>query len=510
MFINRQTGLYCPNIFKALLIMETRKGLSLFILLLSALMVVTDVLISNTVLPEIRRDFHASHAQMELVIAAFLIGYAVVLIAGGRAGDRFGRKKMYIIGLIGFSVFSVLSALALQIHELIFFRLLEGAFAAIMSPQAIALIQVTFQHPEERSKAFGFFGVALGVACVLGIVGAGFFLNLEGTIAGWRLAYLITPVIGLGAAVLAARYLQETPRDDNQPFDVGGLGILTLGLVSLIYPLIVGRQAGWPLWAIASLLVSVAILGIFVTHQRIRGYAGKHVLIDMSLFGKGHYAKGLLVVICSFAAHNAFLLIYLLFIRHYAGTGFLHSAFPLTFYGVGFVISSFLVRGYVARFGRRVPQFGILVMVAALALQLVVVFLSLSPVLFCATLFVYGLGQALLLPPLLNVTLTDLPKSFAGAAVGVYYTFQQFSSTLGVAVIGGVFFTRLEKAGAHPYQSAFVYGTLAVILSLTAAGLLLQRIPAPVKKEPRDRDPARHIKPEPAKPTRRIPLLQTT
>lgn len=488
--------------------METRKGLSLFILLLSALMVVADVLISNTVLSATGRYFHASHAEMELVIAAFLIGYTVVLIAGGRAGDRFGRKKMYIIGLIGFSLFSVASAFARDIHQLIFFRLLEGALAAVMSPQAIALIQVTFRDPEERGKAFSFYGVALGVACVVGISGAGIFLNLGGAVAGWRLSYLITPVIGLGAAVLSVKYLEETPRSDLQRFDLTGLGILTAGLISLIYPLIVGRQAGWPLWAIGSLAASVGILSLFVFHQRVRRLLGKHVLIDMSLFGKGQFSKGLWVVICAFAAHNAFLLIYLLFIRHYGGTGFFHSAFPLSFYGIGFVISSLGARGYVPRFGRRVPQWGIVVMVAALAVQLPIVYFGFDPILFCVTLFVYGLGQALLLPSLLNLTLTDLPKSFAGAAVGVYYTFQQFASTLGVAVIGGVFFSRLEKAGANAYQNAFTYGTLAVIVSLTAAGLLLQRIAVPAKTKPCD--PAQERKREPATPARRIPLLQAS
>jgi len=463
--------------------MQVRKWFSLFILLLSAVMVVTDVLLSNTILPAIGRYFGASHAQMELVIASYLIGYAVFLIAGGRAGDRFGRKGMYIVGLLGFSLFSVLSAFSASITQLVFFRFLEGASAAVMSPQAIALIQITFRDPEERGRAFGFFGVALGVACVIGITGAGVLLPIKSFLPGWRLSFLITPFIGVLAVVLSFRFLEETTLEKRQSFDLAGLGILTIGLITLIYPIIEGRQAGWPLWAFFCLGGSVVILGGFLRNQSARRAGGKPVLIDPGLFRKGHYSKGLLAVLFAFAAHNAFLLVYLLFIRHYAGTGFLHSVFPLNFYGIGFMVSSLVSIRYVPRFGRAVPQTGIAIMILALLGQVGMVFADLNPWFFCGSLFVYGLGQAMVLPPLLNVTLTDLPKCFAGTAVGVYYTFQQFASTLGVAIIGGIFFSILEKGGNLPYRNAFTYGTVAIIVSLIVTGILLQRIPVPAGKQ---------------------------
>lgn len=466
--------------------MKTRKSLSLFILLLSATMVVTDLFVSNLAVSSIQTYFHTTNAAIELILAGFLIGYAVLLIAGGRLGDRYGRKKMFILGMLLFSLFSLLCALSFSVDQLILFRFLEGISAALMSPQAIALIQVTFRNPVERSRAFGLFGVSLGVGCVIGILGGGLLLATHGAIPGWRLSFLITPIIGVAGVVLSLLYLEETPTEAGLKFDLKGLAILIVGLVSLIYPIIQGRQLGWPSWAFYSLAGSLIILYGFVRYQNHRRSLGRHVLIDTGIFRLGYFKTGLGTVLFGFAAHNAFILVYMLFIRHFAGPGLFHSIFPLICYGIGFAGSSYLSIRFVPLYGRGVPQTGLSIMIIALIAQVWLVYGGGSPYLFYVTLLVYGTGQGMFLPTLLNVTLTGLPKHHAGAAAGIYYTFQQFSSTLGVTVIGGVFFGILEHHMGQAYHAAFAWGSLVIILCLGAALTLLQRIPIPGPQEADD------------------------
>src|ERR1700754_4664888 len=248
---------------------------ALIIVLTAPLLSVIDVFIINVAIPSIKTGIHADNAQVQLVIAGYLLGYASFLITGGRAGDHFGRKRIFTWGMIGFTLFSCLCGLFQTPVQLNSMRFLQGVSAAFMVPQAIAFIQVLFPGSKERSKAFGWFGITLGLASIIGQVLGGYFAGGHFLVDGWRLIFLINLPIGVVALLAAHRYLPETARHQGTKMDIPGVGILTAGLFCLIYPLIQGRESGWPWWSFALLVVSGIIFAYFFNDQRRKKAAGK-------------------------------------------------------------------------------------------------------------------------------------------------------------------------------------------------------------------------------------------
>src|ERR1700753_1175347 len=169
----------------------TNKWLELVIVLSAPLLSVIDVFIINVAIPAIKKGVHATDAEVQLVIAGYLLGYAAFLITGGRAGDHFGRKKVFFWGMLAFTVASCLCGLSMNPLQLNITRFFQGVSASFMVPQTIAFIQIIFTDPEERAKAIGMFGITLGIASVTGQVLGGYFSGIHGFIDGWRLIFFV-------------------------------------------------------------------------------------------------------------------------------------------------------------------------------------------------------------------------------------------------------------------------------------------------------------------------------
>ena len=231
------------------------KWLELIIVLAAPLLSVIDVFIINIAILTIKKGIHATDGEMQFVIAGYLLGYAAFLITGGRAGDHFGRKKVFFWGMLAFTVASCLCGLSQSALQLNVTRFFQGLSASFMVPQTIAFIQVLFTDTKERAKAFGLYGITLGTAAAIGQVLGGYLSDTHWVIEGWRLVFFINLPIGIITLWATHKYVTETPKHESTKFDYTGIVILTFALFSLIYPLIQGRESGWPLWSFGLLML---------------------------------------------------------------------------------------------------------------------------------------------------------------------------------------------------------------------------------------------------------------
>jgi len=449
--------------------------LALLIVLTAPLLSVIDVFIINVAIPSIKTGVHASDAQIQLVIAGYLLGYASFLITGGRMGDHFGRKRVFFWGMVGFTLFSCLCGVSQTATQLNIVRFLQGVSAAFMVPQAIAFIQVLFADPKERSKAVGWFGISLGLASIIGQVLGGYFAGGHFFVAGWRLIFLVNLPIGILSLLAAYRYLPETARHRGAKMDVSGVVILTLALFSLIYPLIQGRESGWPWWSFALLALSLMIFVFFFFNQRKKKSLGKSPLVDEALFGFRDFNIGLLAVLFHFMMHTCYLLMSAVFLQNGLGLSPLVSGLYFVAPGLLFTFTSVLASRLLPRYGTLVMQVGIAIIVLTFGLQIGYFKIGVGVVTLFVLQALYGFGNGLVLPSLLNVTLRNMPGEFAGAAAGIYSTVQQTASALGICIIGGLFYYINEHTKSP--QLAFHYGLVADIACLLLVSVFLFFLP---------------------------------
>jgi EmrB/QacA subfamily drug resistance transporter len=448
---------------------------NLAIILLAPVISVVDIFITNVSLPTIQSFYGASDANVQLIVAVYLIGYAVFLITGSRLGDKLGRKKVLIAGLIAFTATSVLCGLAGTIGQLIAFRFLQGVSAAFMVPQTVTLIHLNFREGNDRNKAFGYYGIAQGMAAILGQFLGGYFIHAGWIRASWRLIFLVNLPIGVIAVILAAVFLKESTQNKQRKLDIQGVILLTLTLVCLIYPLTQGREYGWPWWSYVMLLGSLAGMYTFFRYlKRIEG-TEREPLIDLRLFRIRSFNTGVLSVFFYFGLHNAFL---------FAGAILLQKGYHISPYtasmfftslGWTYMLSSWWSIRNAGRYGIRMLQAGCFIMAASFLTQILsfgVGTPSAGAIIACFAIF--GLGSGLVLPSLLNVSLRDVPAAMAGSSSGVYSTIQQMSSAAGISMLGGLFFSVLSHAG--DYHAAYRVIMCCLIVYLLMIFVLLNRI----------------------------------
>lgn len=449
------------------------KWLELIIVLSAPLLSVIDVFIINVAIPTIKKGVHATDGEMQLVIAGYLLGYAAFLITGGRAGDHFGRKKVFFWGMFAFTVASCLCGLSQTSLQLNVTRLFQGLSASFMVPQTIAFIQVLFTDTKERAKAFGWYGITLGTAAVIGQVLGGYLSDTHWFIEGWRLVFFINLPIGIITLWATHRYVTETVKHQSTKFDYTGILILTLALFSLIYPLIQGREAGWPLWSFGLIILSVLLFTLFIYNQKIKLSKNGNPLIDVRLFKIKDFNIGLVAVWFHFMLHTAYLLLSAVYLQNGLGVSALDSGLYFIIPGILFIVSSVMASRLIVTFGKRVLQVGVVILVIAFYLQMTLWKPGISTWAIIGLMGAWGFGNGLVLPSLLNIALKNVPSQYAGAAAGIYSTFQQTASALGVSIIGGVFFY-FSKDG---WQTAYHFGIICLIICVVIVGLMLQLLP---------------------------------
>ena len=462
------------------------RWLVLLILLTAPLLSVIDIFIINVAIPAIKTGVHASDGELQLVIAGYLLGYASFLITGARAGDVFGRKKVFMLGMLFFTLISAACGWAQTPLQLNIARFFQGIAAAFMVPQTISYIQVLFPEKEERTKAVGLFGIVTGMAAIVGQFLGGYFSELQVSFGGWRFIFFINLPLGLIALYTAKRYLKETPIKESS-FDMPGVAILTTALILLIYPLVQGRESGWPWWSKLSIVASFALLGYFVTHQKKKLKNGGNPLIHAALFSYKDFNLALLAVFFFFMEHTSYLLISTVYLQEGLGIHPASAGKVFVFLGVGYTLSSILSVRWVINYGKVVLQWGIFILSGALLFQFLMFSGQVQWWLIALTFTVQGIGAGMVLPSLLNMALRSIPVHHAGAASGVYSTFQQTASALGICIIGGIFFFftggHSEPALMH---KAFQYGIITEIVCLFIVWVILYLLPEAGKSKAKE------------------------
>jgi MFS family permease len=449
------------------------------VVLAANVMDLLDATIVNVAGPSIHRDLGGGSNTLQWLSAAYTLAFAVLLITGARLGDIFGRRRMFLIGSAGFTLFSAASAAAPNINVLIAFRALQGGFGALMIPQGFGLVKEVFTDDAEFAKATGLFGPATGLAMLAAPIVAGALIdaNLWGT--GWRLVFLINVPIGVLTLSFAIRSLPRGASHPDVKLDIGGVWLVGLALVAIIYPLIQGRTDGWPAWAFAMLAAGVILLLVFLRYERGRG---KSPLIEPTLLANRTYLSGIAVVLALFGAFGGLLLCVSLYGQLGEGWSPIHAGLTLTPMVVGMILGMLGSMAAVNRLGRHLLHIGIL-LIAAGAVDLGLILTGAHAATSWALLpglLLIGAGAGASIGQLFQFILTSVSMEEVGSASGVMEAVQQLSTALGVAVLGTIFFSTF---GHHAAPEALRATAWACLAPLAVAFFLVFRLPMHAREE---------------------------
>lgn len=457
-----------------------RPWLVLTVVLAGACMAILDVAIVNVAIPSIRTDLHAGFGAVELVISGYTLTYACLLVTGGRLGDLYGRKRLFVIGIAGFAAASALCGAAPSISVLIAARAIQGIAGALMYPQVLAVIQVTFSG-QERTRALGIFGAILGLAAIAGQIIGGLLLAANVLGLTWRPVFLVNVPIGVIAAIAAVKLLPGDHPDGSVRLDLGGVGLVTVALLLLAIPLLAGRDAGWPPWMIACLIAAVPAGAVFLRYERGLAARGGNPLVRLELFGNRSFAGGVPIALCFLFSYAGFLLILAIYLQSGLGFSPLRAGLTYTPAAAGFFITSLAAPKLVPVLGRHVLSLGYVTAALGLlgtAATAAAAGAHLNGLQLAPTLLIAGLGQGLGMSPLVGTIISGVPPRDAGAASGVVTTVLQVGNVLGVALTGLVFFAFVGSG--HPggaYATAFGQALPVSAAALLVAAVLVHRLP---------------------------------
>ena len=439
--------------------------LGLSVLLLAGFVTIFDLFVVNVAIPSMQADLDANFAQIGFIVAGYELAFGVLLITGGRLGDLFGRRRLFVIGMAGFTLASALCGLAPSAEFLIGARVLQGLAAALLFPQVYASIRVNFDGDDSR-RAFGLLGMTLGLAAIAGQVLGGWLVHADLFGLGWRSIFLINVPIGL-FAIAAARTIPESRAPQRPALDWMGVALVSAGLTLLLVPLIEGPGQGWPAWSLLSLGVAV-LLALFHRQQEQRRMAGGLPLVDMRLLAQRRFALGAVLVLLVYSTSSSFFLCFALLVQTGLGLDPFMAGSIFAPCSVGFVLASLAAPRLVARWGAQAIVAGAMAYAVSIGLLIAQVWMAdaeLVPARLIPVLVVVGAGQGFIMTPLLNLVLGFVDEAQAGMASGVISTVQQVGAALGVAVVGILFAAALTAdegmaAQAGEYASAFVTGML--------------------------------------------------
>src|SRR3954453_1657421 len=377
------------------------------VLLAGAFMVVLDFFIVNVALPAIATDLGAGQSSLEWIVAGYGLTFAAFLITAGRLGDDLGRRRVYAIGLALFTLASLACGLAPSPTTLVLARVVQGVGGAIVIPQVLSIIGVTYRGPD-YVRALSIYGVVLGLAAVGGQVIGGALVETDLLRLGWRSCFLINLPTGIPALILGPRLVPESRSDQSKRIDYAGAVLLAAGLTSVLLPLIEGRQHGWPAWTWISLGVAPLIVGAFPRRQQRLGRTGGDPLLDLRLFEERAFSAGLATQLFLASAQASFFVFFALYLQMGRGLGALEAGLVFTILALAYVVTSGPAPGLTARFGRTVVAAGGVALtlgLAALALAVEGIGTTGSLLALVPGLLLVGAGIGLCFTPLTSMVL---------------------------------------------------------------------------------------------------------
>ena len=449
----------------------------LAIVIAASMLDLMDSQITNIAAPSIVRDIGGGESLIKWLGASYQLAIGTFLVIGGRLGDRYGKRRLYLIGIAGFVVASLVCGLAVDPAMIVAGRLFQGAFGALLIPQGISILMATFSR-EQLPRAFGAFGPVLGLSAVLGPIVGGFIISANLAGLHWRPVFLINIVFGTAGLIAAFLVLPRDKPISDEPIDGLGSGLLGLMMLALIYGLIQGSTSGWTAAPIASLAAGAVLFGAFALRQR----KAASPLIKPSLLGNKGFTSGLVLGLAFFAALAGMTYLTSLFfqlVQHYSADKAALSLSPMAF---GFITASFAGRTLVQKLGRTFVVIGLATALAgALGLWATVLTegTGVTGYLTIPSIYVLGLGIGACITSLYDVAIGDVTHDEAGSASGSLSAVQQLASAIGAAVVTSIYFKAMAAHGGITAMTTSAFTVAMIIVACLGLVWLLPRKAAP-------------------------------
>ncbi|MGE2734984.1 MFS transporter [Mycolicibacterium vaccae] len=408
-----------------------RKAIILASCCLSLLIVSMDATIVNVAIPAIRADLNASPSQLQWVVDVYTLVLASLLILAGASGDRFGRRRVFQIGLTAFAFGSLLCSLAPDMDMLIGARLLQAVGGSMMNPVALSIVSQVFTGPVERARALGFWGSVVGISMALGPIVGGLLIEL----VSWRAVFWINLPICAAAIILTAVFVPESKSATMRNIDPVGQVLAVLFLFGVVFTLIEGPVLGWtnPRTVAAAVVAAVAFV-LFLRYESRR----HDPFIDLRFFRSIPFSSATVTAISAFAAWGAFLFMMSLYLQGERGYSAMDTGLIYLPIALGALLFSPLSGRMVGRFGARPSLLIAGVLITAAASMLTFITAS-TPVWALLLVFaVFGIGFSMVNAPITNAAVSGMPLERAGAASAVTSTSRQIGVSIGVAMCGSV------------------------------------------------------------------------
>ena len=457
------------------------RKVAVLVLVFATFMELLDTTIINVALPSINVDLNASPSQLEWIVSGYVLAFAVLVITGGRLGDIYGRKRLFIIGLIGFTLASAACAFAGTADILVISRLLQGAFGALMIPQALSIIQVLFS-PKERAGVFALLGIVSGLAAVTGPLLGGYLITQNAFDLGWRSVFVINIPVGILLLLAAVIFIPESKSEKKVRLDFVGILLISSALFFLVFALIEGRSYNWSVGIWLMLALSPVLAVIFVIQQKRRDAKTGAALVPPSLFASRGYSAGVIVQLAFGGAIGTFFLIFIIYLQVALGYTAIEAGLATLPFSLGALFGSGLSVPLVPRLGKYLILVGSITMIIGYYWITQIVenqgnTLSISDLIFAMALS--GLGLSLIIVPLNDVALAQTSINNAGAASGVLGTFGQIGIAVGIAIVGVVFFGIIgENFMPENVREAFISGMWVPMASLALAAASSTLLPS--------------------------------
>lgn len=450
---------------------EATRWLALAVLLAGGFLPPVDYFIVNVALPSIHAGLGTSPAELQLVIGVYSAGYAVFMITGGRLGDLYGRRRLFLAGMAGFTLANLLCGIATTPLQLLLGRAVLGVSAALLVPQILATIRALCSNDQDLARALSAYGVIMGLAAVTGQFAGGALVQWSPFDLGWRAVFLLKLPICLVVLAAAWRLVPETTGSSRAKLDLPGAAMVTVILMCIIVPVSKGRDLGWPSWVFEVLALVPFMVAGFLRYESRLSRRGGMPLFDVALFAIPSFRRGVLVATLFFFT-TSFYFLFGLYEQEGRGLDPLHTGLAIAPYGVGLFLGPLLTTNWV-RVRPALLAIGMAIQVTGYGGVAVLVACGAGELALLASVFVAGFGQGIAFPRLYNVVLGDVPPHQAGLAAGIVNSALQVGSAVSAAAIGSLFFSLLGTAsGERDYGFAFAIAQGTLTVALFAAMLI--------------------------------------
>ena len=445
---------------------------ALAVLLAGGFLPPVDFFIINVALPSIHESLGASAAELQLVISGYAGAYAVFLITGGRLGDLYGRRRMFLAGMAVFTLSTLMCGVAVTPAWLLAGRVVQGLASAMIVPQVLASLRALYAEERALARAMSAYGIMMGMAAAIGQFAGGALVQWSPFGLGWRSVFLLKLPVCLATLGAAWIVLPETSGRQSVRLDSGGAVLSALTLAAIVLPLSKGRDLGWPLWTFAALAMAPLLAAWFLWYEGRLSRRGGMPLVDVRLLAIPSFSRGVLVGTLFFFT-TAFYFLFGIYQQEGVGVAPLQTGLAIVPYGVGLFFGP-IVTSHLVRLRPALLAIGMGIQVTGYLLIGVLVWWGVVDWPLSGVVFLAGFGQGIAFPRLFNTVLAGVPPHQGGVAAGILSSALQVGGAISAAAVGSLFFSVLaggqgERAYAHAFAIAQWTTTAALFASMLIA-----------------------------------------